>query len=117
MPLGFLADEYRKLFAGLGQEEFVFADESGLPPDDRDVRKALTLAAKSAGLHFLGFGFHSLRRAVLTRAQTHGGASSIEAQKIAGHADPRTTAGYTRLAPDERRSEILGAIVKPGKAN
>jgi hypothetical protein len=51
-------------------------------------------AKDDAGLDFLGFGPHSLRRANITWRQEVGG-SSIETSKIAGHASTAITEEYT----------------------
>ena len=69
------------------------------PMWDSGVRKALKQAAADEKVDFPGFGLHSLRRANITWRQKHGGASSIEASKLAtrvwkarmmsGHATPR----------------------------
>lgn len=57
------------------------------------MRQALKWAAKAEGFDFPGFSLHSLRPANVTWRQD-GGSSSIEASKIAGHANTRIAAAF-----------------------
>ena len=61
---------------------------------DSGVRKELHKAADAESCDFPGLGPHSFRRANITWRQEVGG-SSIEASKIAGHANVRMTEEYT----------------------
>lgn len=72
------------------------------------VRAFLKLAAAAEGADFPGFGLHSLRRACITWRQKHGGATAIEASKMAGHASVQMTAEYTFVDLDRQRSTEEG---------
>jgi integrase len=89
-----------------GAESFVFGYADGTPYDDRNLNQHfLRKIAKAKGWYFQGFGFHSLRRGLITGAQEDG-ASTAEAQMIAGHSKPSMTADYTVLQ-DRRKQEIV----------
>ncbi len=60
------------------------------------------------GLDFPGFGPHSLRRANITWRQEVGG-SSIEASKIAGHANTKITEEYT-IVQMKRQEELTRRV-------
>ena len=77
------------------------------------MRQALKRAAKAEGLDFPGFGPHSLRRANITWRQEVGG-SSIEARKIAGHANTKITEEYTIV--QMRRQEELTRRIQDKRA-
>jgi len=73
------------------------------------VRKALKIAAVTAGCDFEGFGLHSFRRANITWRQEVG-ASAIEASKIAGHSSVNMTNDYTHV--QLRRQENLTRAIQ-----
>jgi integrase len=118
LALGGLAGRYRDWIAKLqhkGPDAFVFPHEGDpkQPRWDSGVRQALKRAAKAEGLDFPGFGPHSLRRANITWRQEVGG-SSIEASKIAGHANTRITEEYTIV--QMRRQEELTRRIQDKRA-
>ena len=118
LALGGLAGRYRDWIAKLqhkGPDAFVFPHEGDpkQPRWDSGVRQALKRAAKAEGLDFLGFGPHSLRRANITWRQEVGG-SSIEASKIAGHANTKITEEYTIV--QMRRQEELTRRIQDKRA-
>ncbi len=118
LALGCLVGRYRSWISKLkhkGPDAFVFPNEADLkqPRWDSGVRQALKRAAKAEGLDFLGFGPHSLRRANITWRQEVGG-SSIEASKIAGHANTRITEEYTFV--QMRRQEELTRRIQDKRA-
>jgi integrase len=81
------------------------------------VRQTLKPAAKAEGLDFPGFGPHSLRRANVTWRPEVGG-SSIEASKIADHANRKITEEYTIVQlkrQDELTCRIQGRRAKAAK--
>jgi len=108
LTLGILVDDYRKLAQGLKPDAYLFtrADGSGKPIWDSTVREELKAAARAAGCDFPGFGMHSFRRANITWRQEEG-ATSIEAQKIAGHSKATTTMVYTQVQLDRQRETTL----------
>ncbi|MCE5308906.1 MAG: tyrosine-type recombinase/integrase, partial [Acidobacteriales bacterium] len=108
LALGSAADDYRKLTAGMEPDAYIFArnDGSGEPLWDSTVREALKAAARAAGCDFLGFGMHSFRRANITWRQLEG-ATSIEAQKTAGHSKVSTTMDYTQIELSRQLETIL----------
>jgi integrase len=102
-----------------GPEAWVFpqADDLNEPMWDSGVRQALKKAATAEGCDFPGFGPHSLRRANITWRQEVGG-SSIEASKIAGHANTKITEEYTIVQlkrQDELTRRIQGRRAKAAK--
>ena len=102
--LGEMTDHARK--RDLSGESYVFGYADGSPYDDRNLNQHfLRKIAKAKGWYFQGFGFHSLRRGAITGAQEDG-ASTAEAQLIAGHSKPSMTAEYTVLQ-DRRKQEIV----------
>ena len=118
LALGGLAGRYRDWIAKLqhkGPDAFVFPHEGdpSQPRWDSGVRQALKRAAKAEGLDFSGFGPHSLRRANITWRQEVGG-SSIEASKIAGHANTKITEEYTIV--QMRRQEELTRRIQDKRA-
>jgi integrase len=107
LPLADLIDEMRDhgLRRAINPEAYVFGCPDGTPYDDRNLNQHfLRKAAKRLGLYFPGFGFHVFRRSTVTGIQEDGG-STIEAQKIAGHARPSTTSEYTVM--QRQRTEDL----------
>jgi integrase len=94
-----LARRYRDWISSLSNQhsEAWLFPQSGDPTKpmwDSGVRKELHKAAAAEGCDFPGLGPHSFRRANITWRQEVGG-SSIEASKIAGHANVRMTEEYT----------------------
>ncbi len=99
LTIGGLIDRYRQWIAKLSLQSpdawlFPQADDPSKPMWDSGVRKELHKAAIAEGCDFEGLGPHSFRRANITWRQEVGG-SSIEASKIAGHANVRMTEEYT----------------------
>ena len=91
-------------------EAWLFAQEDNpaKPMWDSGVRMALKKAAAAEGCDFEGLGPHSLRRANITWRQEVGG-SSIEASRIAGHANTKITENYT-LVQLKRQEELTRRI-------
>jgi integrase len=122
LALGDLGPRYKSWIAGLkhrGPDAWVFPQSDNLkePMWDSGVRQALKKAASAEGCDFPGFGPHSLRRANITWRQEVGG-SSIEASKIAGHANTKITEEYTIVQlkrQDELTRRIQGRRAKAGK--
>jgi integrase len=122
LALGDLGPRYKVWIAKLkhrGPEAWVFpqADDLNEPMWDSGVRQALKRAATAEGCDFPGFGPHSLRRANITWRQEVGG-SSIEASKIAGHANTKITEEYTIVQlkrQDELTRRIQGRRTKAAK--
>ncbi len=108
-----LADMLLEFASGKADEEFIFgrADRDGRPPDDRDLQQhVFRPAAEAVKIYHPGFGMHSFRRVNITWRQ-HAGASSIEAQKGAGHSRPATTWMYT-IEDAEREKQHVAWIQK-----
>jgi integrase len=97
VPMGHLVRDLRQLCMG-DPERFVFGivttpghrKKDGTPAkprvcrDDRDIHQHfLRPAAKTLGLYFLGFGFHSLRREAITNISQEAGIE--QASLMAGH--------------------------------
>jgi integrase len=77
--------------------------------DDRDLQQYVWRpAATTANVYHEGFGLHTLRRMSITWAQEMG-ASTIEAQKRAGHSKASMTALYTVMG-SEREREIAEGL-------
>ncbi len=113
LALGGLTERYRKWIAKLkhkGPEAWVFPQEADptQPRWDSGVRQTLKRAARKEKLDFSGFGPHSLRRANITWRQEVGG-SSIEASKIAGHANTKITEEYT-IVQLKRQGELTRRV-------
>lgn len=100
LPLGMLWEEFRDHYHKVTpqRDDYVFRHAvTGEPHDDRNLNQHfLRKVAKKYGWYWPGFGFHSFRRMTLTGVQADGG-STIEAQQIAGHSRPSTTAIYTQI--------------------
>jgi hypothetical protein len=75
--------------------------------DEGDAGRAFPVSRTSSGWGFEDRA-HSFRRANITLRQEVGG-STIEASKIAGHADLEMTGEYTFVAP-ERQNELTRRI-------
>ena len=74
---------------------------------DRAAREAITTAAKRAGIS-RPVASHDLRMTFGTAAYH---ASDLRAtQELLGHADPATTARYTGISEDQKRSAVKGAF-------
>jgi integrase len=122
LALGELVARYADWISKLkhkGPDAWVFpqADHPAKPMWDSGVRQALKRAATAEGCDFPGFGPHSLRRANITWRQEVGG-SSIEASKIAGHANTKITEEYTVVQmrrQDELTRRIQGRRAKAAK--
>ncbi len=106
-----LADMLLEFARGKADDAYIFgrADRDGNPPDDRDLQQhVFRPAAEAVKIYHPGFGMHDFRRVYITWRQ-HAGASSIEAQKGAGHARASTTWMYT-IEDGERERQHVGWI-------
>jgi integrase len=113
LVIGGLTARYREWIGKLkhqGPDAWVFPqqDDPTKPRWDSGVRQTLKRAALAEGCDFPGFGPHSLRRANITWRQEVGG-SSIEASKIAGHANTKITEAYT-VVQLKRQEELTRRI-------
>jgi integrase len=113
LSVGGLLDHYRDWIRGLPKHDpeawlFPQPGDPSKPMWDSSVRKELHRAAAAEGCDFAGLGPHSFRRANITWRQEVGG-SSIEASKIAGHANVRMTEEYT-VVQMERQTELTQRI-------
>lgn len=110
LPLGDLLNDFKAMFFARhpGAEEYVFHSSTGEPLNYNNLRtRHIVPTAKELGLYFEGFGFHSLRRGLITAVQEVGG-SAIEAQRIAGHSRPDMTAEYS-ITSRKRREDLIRA--------
>ncbi|MDE2103413.1 MAG: tyrosine-type recombinase/integrase [Patescibacteria group bacterium] len=124
VPMGYLADELKKLCMG-DPDRFVFNIETrpGKPGpnqrvyicrDDRGLhRYFLRPAAKAAGCYTPGFGWHALRREAVTAFNATLG--TTQAMRLAGHSSVAMSAEYTladRIEQDravrERQERLMG---------
>jgi integrase len=113
LALGELVHRYSAWLGRLSlrhQEAWVFPqpEDPSKPMWDSGVREELHQAATAEGCDFPGLGPHSFRRANITWRQEVG-ASSIEASRIAGHANVRMTDEYTIVQP-KRQEELTRRI-------
>jgi integrase len=113
LTIALLAPRYREWLGRLPRQTpdawlFPQSDDPSKPMWDSAVRKELHQAAEAEGCDFLGLGPHSFRRANITWRQEVGG-SSIEASKIAGHANVRMTEEYT-VVRLKRQEELTRRI-------
>lgn len=121
LALDDLVLDFKWHIAKLGLKDpsaWVFPQEGrpAKPMWDSGVRSALKKAAKAEGLDFKGFGLHSFRRANITWRQKHGGATSIEASKLAGHASVEMTNEYTFVDLERQRQTIAGIRARMAEA-
>ena len=92
----------------------MFCKPSGEPYDDQDIQQhVIKKAAKRAGIYYEGFGLHRIRSASITQLQAEGHASSIEAQKHAGHGRVSMTADYYTVLGLERHRALVRALQAP----
>lgn len=89
------------IFRAVPRSGEIAPDESATSITGRAVRNVLGNAAEAAGLDRDAVAGHSLRRGHLTQGALNG-AELNRLMKQAGHADPRTTAGYIE---DAKRME------------
>ena len=89
------------LFRAVPRSAEIASDEAADPITGKTVRNVLGDAAEATGLDRDTVAGHSLRRGHLTQGALNG-AELNRLMKQAGHADPRTTAGYVE---DARRME------------
>jgi len=89
------------IFRGVPRSAEIAPDETADPITGKTVRNVLGDAAEAAGLDRDTVAGHSLRRGHLTQGALNG-AELNRLMKQAGHADPRTTAGYVE---DAKRME------------
>ena len=113
LALGDLTADFEWHIAKLEKKDpnaWVFPQDTDAskPMWDSGVRKALKQAAADEGVDFPGFGLHSFRRANISWRQKHGGASSIEASKLAGHASVEMTNEYTFVDLERQRETTSG---------
>ena len=74
----------------------VFTSTGGGVANRQSVAKAITRAAKLAGIDPDGLASHSGRRTVVTALYADGGMDLGDVARHVGHADPSTTASYVR---------------------
>lgn len=113
LTIALLAPRYREWLGRLPRQTpdawlFPQSDDPSKPMWDSAVRKELRWSAEAEGCDFPGLGPHSFRRANITWRQQVGG-SSIEASKIAGHANVRMTEDYT-VVQLKRQEELTRRI-------
>lgn len=113
LTIAMLAPRYREWLGKLPRQAadawlYPQTDDPSKPMWDSAVRKKLHWAAEAEGCDFPGLGPHSFRRANITWRQEVGG-SSIEASKIAGHANVRMTEDYT-VVQLKRQEELTRRI-------
>jgi integrase len=113
LTIALLAPRYREWLERLPRQApdawlFPQSDDPSKPMWDSAVRKELHRAAEAEGCDFPGLGPHSFRRANITWRPEMGG-SSIEAGKIAGHANVRMTEEYT-VVQLKRQEELTRRI-------
>ena len=89
------------LFRAVPRSAEIASDEAADPITGKTVRNVLGDAAEATGLDRDTVAGHSLRRGHLTQGALNG-AELNRLMKQAGHADPRTTAGYVE---DAKRME------------
>ena len=99
----------RELFAG--DDDLVFAGETGSYLDDSALRRRYKRALERAGLRQLRF--HDLRHTFGTRMIAK--ADIRRVQEWMGHADIQTTMRYLHFAPREEDAQLVGeAFTVPG---
>jgi integrase len=113
LAIALLVERYREWLGKLPCQTadawlFPQSGDPAKPLWDSAVRKELHRAAEAEGCDFPGLGPHSFRRANITWRQAVGG-SSIEASKIAGHANVRMTEEYT-IIELKRQEELTRRI-------
>ena len=89
----------------------VFVTEVGEPCDPRNALRALTVAARRAGLE--GVGLHTLRHSAASVMLSEGVPLNVVSQ-ILGHSGISITADvYGHIAPDDSRSalDVLGSAL------
>jgi integrase len=97
----------------LGQPiDLVFITATGGLVLRQAVTKAVSSAARRAGIATGGLGTHTGRRSVVTALYADAGESIEEIARFVGHASPATTAGYVRRLVDRpgafaRRAALL----------
>jgi integrase len=104
--LGQLVEEFRWGCGEARPEGFVFYD--GVPSNPHEYKtllRRLKEVLQTLHLDFKGFGFHLFRRQNISWRQ-EAGASSFEAQMLAGHAHPATTWNYTLVDPAREREQV-----------
>lgn len=108
VPLGSLAQALASLYPGASaSREFVFSVRTsrGVTRSESCIRRYfLTPAAKSLGIYWPGFGWHTFRREAITAIA--GTAGVVQAMRLAGHTHVDVTLLYG-LADEEK----LGAAV------
>ncbi|MEO8027412.1 MAG: hypothetical protein ABI823_13110, partial [Bryobacteraceae bacterium] len=106
LPLGILADRYRRHRPLHSRAEQYVFERAGEPLDDRTIlRSVIRPAAKRLGFYFEGFGWHSFRRQNITLLQEEG-ATTFEAMTQAGHSRPTMTSEYTIVGLDRREQAV-----------
>jgi integrase len=113
LKMGFLSGLLQRYAPGPHDlEEFVFSVKrgKGSTRDDRDIRRYfLTPVAKSLGLYYPGFGFHSFRREAVTEIASE--SDPFQAMRAAGHSKMDTSLLYA-LADEQRQDETIRSIQK-----
>ena len=102
----------RQLWVDTG---FVFVTDVGEPCDPRNALRALTAAAKTAGL--TGIGLHTLRHSAASVMLSNGVPITVVSQ-ILGHSGISITVDvYGHVSPDVSRSalDVLGVALSPSE--
>ncbi len=119
LKLGPLVDDLKRRYPGPhAAGKYIFVGPDGVvPPDEREIlRNELRPILKRLGLYYPGMGWHVFRRANVTYRQTIGGATPLETQRAAGHANLNMTLGYTLIDLDrqqEQATRMYEAIMGP----
>src|SRR5205823_9579644 len=87
----------------VGEDDFVFAAESGLPIDGQALSKRYDAALKRAGLRPLRF--HDLRHTFGTRMIAK--ADIRRVQEWMGHSSIQTTMKYLHYAPRDEDAQLV----------
>ncbi len=95
-----------QLAKGKPSDAFIFGQECGDPPDDRDLQQhVFRPAPESVGIDYPGFGMHTFRRLNISCRQEVG-ATPFEAMKAAGQAKPSTIWDYTITDAEREREHV-----------
>ncbi len=102
----YLGREARMAARWSADDDFVFSGSRGRPKDYGNLRRALGIVAKEAGLD--GVRAHDLRHSFVSNLLAHGDLATVS--RAAGHANPRITAKlYSHaLGSPEEQAERAG---------
>jgi integrase len=106
--VGAYADDLKRAYTGpRARDKRIIADAKH--PDGWCYESAhwwIERSAKTLGIHFPGFGFHSFRRANITWKQTQGGATPFEAMIGAGKRSIQSTMDYFVMDTDRETAQV-----------